>query len=281
MKRMNGLVAAALGTLALSPLQAIAQSAPAPTGQVAPGVYMTTPDDQWHVDAAVYGWAPTIDGRSNFPLGSGQGVSISPQDILNNLKLAGLASVSVSKGNVGGFVDLIYLDVGKHKQRDVTINTPEGPVTGAADINFDVKSLVGTVAGTYTVYFTPELNVQLLAGARALSLKETLNLNGVGGGPFEGASYNPQEKQTIWNGIVGARGRLSFGPQLKWFIPYYVDVGTGNSDVTWQIMSGVGYAFGWGDIGATYRYMDFKGKSDDVVQDLSFKGPLLGVVLHW
>ena len=163
----------------------------------------------------------------------------------------------------------------------MTIDTPEGPITGAADINLDIKSLVGTVAGTFTLYRTPELDVQLLAGARALSMKQTLNLNGVGGGPFEGESFNPNAKQTIWNGIVGARGRLNFGPQLKWFLPYYVDVGTGNSDVTWQIMSGVGYAFGWGDIGATYRYMDFKGKSGDALQQLSFKGPLLGVVLHW
>ena len=36
---------------------------------------------------------------------------------------------------------------------------------------------------------------------------------------------------TIWDGIIGAKGRLALGANRQWFVPYYVDVGTGAADI--------------------------------------------------
>ena len=44
-----------------------------------------------------------------------------------------------------------------------------------------------------------------------------------------------------WDGIVGAKGAFALGDKHKWVVPYYVDIGTGDSDVTWQAELGVGY----------------------------------------
>ena len=38
-----------------------------------------------------------------------------------------------------------------------------------------------------------------------------------------GATGSSQEN---WDAVVGARGRLTFGPEDRWFVPYYVDLGT-------------------------------------------------------
>jgi hypothetical protein len=64
-------------------------------------------------------------------------------------------------------------------------------------------------------------------------------------------------------------------------MPFYVDVGTGNSDLTWQAMLGFGYAFGWGDLGAVWRYLDYDLKSNGPIQDLNFNGPAVGVTFRW
>jgi len=60
-----------------------------------------------------------------------------------------------------------------------------------------------------------------------------------------------------------------------------VDVGTGESDLTRQGVGGLGYSFHWGDVLATWRYLDYKFKSGKKVADLSFNGPMIGVGFRW
>jgi hypothetical protein len=45
-----------------------------------------------------------------------------------------------------------------------------------------------------------------------------------------------------WNGVVGVKGRFSFGANREWFFPYYADVGASQSELTYQLMAGIGYA---------------------------------------
>jgi hypothetical protein len=35
-----------------------------------------------------------------------------------------------------------------------------------------------------------------------------------------------------WDAIVGLKGRATFGEEHRWFVPYYLDVGTGESSLT-------------------------------------------------
>jgi hypothetical protein len=56
-------------------------------------------------------------------------------------------------------------------------------------------------------------------------------------------------------------------------MPYYLDVGTGSSNWTWQALLGVGYAFDWGDVNLSDPQplaYDFNGKND---ADLRMTGP--------
>ena len=96
-----------------------------------------------------------------------------------------------------------------------------------------------------------------------------------------GREGNSEVKFDNWDGIVGAKGRLGFGPRREWFVPYYVDVGTGDSDLTWQGIVGIGYAFSWGEVIAAWRYLDYDFKSGQKIESVNLNGPAIGVAFHW
>jgi hypothetical protein len=128
------------------------------------------------------------------------------------------------------------------------------------------------------------LTADLVGGARMLDLKQTLGWNISGNlGPIDpGARSGTSEvKQTVWDGIVGVKGRYAFGDQLRWKVPFYVDVGAGESKMTWQAAAGIGYAFNWGELSALYRYLDYDLKSGTNIQSIRFSGPMVAATFRW
>jgi hypothetical protein len=81
--------------------------------------------------------------------------------------------------------------------------------------------------------------------------------------------------------IFGVRGRLAFGAKKTWFVPYYLDLGFGESDLTWQGIAGMGYAFRWGEVVAVWRYLYYDLQSGQAIADMNFSGPALGVTFRW
>ena len=86
------------------------------------------------------------------------------------------------------------------------------------------------------------------------------------------------ETADIWNGIVGIRGKLTFGD--RWFVPYYLDVGSGSSDLTWQGQAGIGYAFHWGNVLLVYRDQIFDSGAG-IIERLRLTGPAVGVGIRF
>jgi hypothetical protein len=86
---------------------------------------------------------------------------------------------------------------------------------------------------------------------------------------------------TNWDVIFGVRGRFAFGSQKALFIPYYLDMGVGDSDLTWQGVAGLGYAFGWGEIVAAWRHLYYDMSSGSAIDEISFSGPVAGVTFRW
>ena len=60
-----------------------------------------------------------------------------------------------------------------------------------------------------------------------------------------------------------------------------LDVGGGESDLTWQAMGGISYAFKWGEITAMWRYLSYDMKPGKSLKDLSFSGPMVGATWRW
>lgn len=242
--------------------------------------------DQWQFRASVYGWLPDIGGTTTFPTGPGPGINVDANRIIDSLKFTFMGTFEAQKGRWGVFTDLIYLDVGgsKSETRDLTLGRVDLPVGISANASLDLKAVVWTVAGSYRLATDPGATLDVLAGARLLDLKQTLgwqfsaDIGGIAPPPRTGSSVT---KADNWDGIIGVKGRLAFGDDRQWFVPYYADVGTGDSDLTWQGVLGIGYAFRWGEVFAAWRYLGYNFKSGSAVEDANFNGPGIGVAFRW
>lgn len=271
---MKHLTAAVLFALALpaalSPSIAVAQST----------------DDKWQFQAILYGYFPSLGGKTSFPAGSGSSIDVSNNQILSNLNFTVMGTFEARRGNWGIFTDLIYLDVSgsNNGTRDFSVGRREIPAGVSANLDLGLKGTLWTLAGEYRVAKSPTLEVDVLGGARLLDLEENLSFSLTGDvGPITGPGRSGSSKvdQSYWDAVVGVKGRYAFGDRREWFLPYYADVGTGQSDLTWQVFGGVGYSFSWGSVLAGWRYLDYKFASDSKVQDLNLNGPLVGVAFSW
>ena len=242
--------------------------------------------DQWKFRASIYGWLPDIGGSTTFPAGTGTSINVNADKILDTLKFTFMGTFEAQKGRWGAFTDVIYLDVGgsKSQTRDLTVGNVTLPAGVTADAQLDIKAWVWTLAGTYRVVSDPGFTMDVLAGARLLDVEEKLgwqfsaNLGGIAPPPRTG---NSELKDNVWDGIIGVKGRFAFGADREWYVPYYVDVGTGDSDLTWQGVTGIGYAFRWGELFAVWRYLDYNLKSGSKIEDVNFNGPAIGVAFRW
>lgn len=88
------------------------------------------------------------------------------------------------------------------------------------------------------------------------------------------------QHKDLYDGVVGVRGRYTFGDS-KWFVPYYVDVGTGSSSLTWQGSLGLGYAAGWGDVKLAYRHLYYRQSGNKLLHDFSISGPTLSATFRF
>ena len=99
---------------------------------------------------------------------------------------------------------------------------------------------------------------------------------GPGGSQIFPQSGSVTESEDLWDGIIGWEGRLNLGAS-KFYVPFYIDIGTGSSEVTWEGNLGLGYEFKWLDILLTYRHLYYNMDDDKLVQDVSFGGPAFGL----
>jgi hypothetical protein len=262
---------------ALLPVSANAQSAPA--GGLA---------EKWMFTATLYGWVPTIDGKVNFAEDRGStGIHASMSDVLTHLRMTFQGTLDAHNGRWGMFTDVVYVDVAgvKSNERDFSIGNIGIPATATADLDLTIKALVWTVAGEYRVASDPAWTVDVLGGARLLQMKPRLGYSitgDIGGIVLPGGrSGSKQVDESVWDGIVGVKGRYTFGDDRKWYAPFYLDVGTGQTQLTWQIAGGIGYSYNWGSVFAMWRYLDYNFASGKKLEDITMNGPMLGVAFRW
>jgi len=241
--------------------------------------------DEWKFRGSVYFWMPTFSGSATFSGNTTADFDIKFHTLLDKLKMGGMGSIEAQKGRWGAFADVIYLDLGGANTtiRDQTIDGVPLPTAVTVNKGLDFKGVITTLAGSYRLQAEPGSSFDVLAGARMLWLKLALNYEfSEDFGPFVGPNRSGSRSTsgTTWDAIVGAKGRAAFGDERKWFIPYYADIGTGQSQLTYQAQAGIGYAFSWGEVVATWRYLDWKEPGNHVPK-LTVNGPQLAVAFSW
>ncbi|MDM0110985.1 hypothetical protein QTI66_02440 [Variovorax sp. J22R133] len=260
----------------LGPCLASAQSTQADTGT-----------GNWRYSLSVYGYFPSIGGSSSVPsTPGGPTIDVNAGTVIDSLKFTFMGAFEAHNGRWGVFTDYIYLDLGgsKYGTRDFTIGGNAIPLSTQADLTWDLKGSLWTLGGEYRVMQTPALSIDLLAGARMFALKPSLRW-GISGdlGPIApaGRSGSFENSETLWDGIAGLKGRYTMGETRRWSFPFYADVGTGQSRLTWQAAAGVSYAYPWGELTAMWRYISYDMKSGSTIDNLNFNGPMLGATFRW
>jgi hypothetical protein len=259
---------------------ALAQQTDGPTG--------------WTFRVAPYLWLPTIDTTINYslpPLLGGRApteVSAGPGNYIPNLHFATAFAAEARYDRFSLLTDFMYVSVGTSASRVKEVDffgQPAVPLSRSSSISIgtNIKSVIWSLAGGYTVAEGDWGNVEVIAGFRYLGVDANTNYNLAvtvtgpqgGGGTFGGAG-NLSGSKGIWNGIGGVHGRIRLA-DTGLFIPYYFDIGAGGSKLTWQVASGLGYQAGWAGVSLTYRYLSLQQSNSSLIDHIRLGGPMMAV----
>ena len=245
----------------------------------------------WQFSVTPYAWVPSIDGTLRYQLPGQPGpdsadVSKDGASILEALNFAAMIAAEARYQRYSVLTDFIYLDLGgsSSKLRDVNFGGGGNAGVGANLDRGTESSLSGslwTLMGGYTVTQGDWGHADIVGGFRLFSLNSETNIRLAGDvtAPGGSASFNRNaklsESATLFDGIIGMRGRLVIGKGF--YAPYAFDIGAGSSTLTWQASAGLGYQFSWGGVALGYRHLSYEQSSKNLVQDLSFSGPFLAL----
>jgi hypothetical protein len=230
--------------------------------------------DQWQFAAAIYLWGADISGQTV----RGSDVEVGFSDLLDNLEMAFMGAFAARKNNWSFLTDVVYMDLGADKTVDlsVPIGAIQVPVTTSAGL--DLQGLVLHFAAGYGLYSEGKSRLDLIGGVRYVDLDTELFLELQSLGPDQSRTIS--DSLTAWDGIVGLKGHASLGE--RWYMPYYVDVGAGDSELTWQASAGIGFRAGsvW-DLALVYRHLEWDFDSTRLIDDFNISGSMLGVNFRW
>ena len=224
-------------------------------------------------DLSVYVWVPTTEGELGFDIpSSGDKIQVDPSELLQDLQMAGMLGFGAHKDRWSFLLDAIYLDLGDTNQSSVPLRVGSG-LDLQVGTEFELKGWIAGIAGDYHVIQSERADFGVVFGARYLSFDTDLTLQIDGPLPPQLPTEHHSQKSELLDGIVGVRGHYG----RKWYWSYYLDVGAGDSDLTWQAMTGFGYRWNWGDFFAVYRYLKYDEGEPGLLTDLSLGGPAVGV----
>ena len=251
--------------------------------------------DKWQFQITPYLWLPSIDGTLNYSVppgdGGGPGVSVGPTDWLSLINGGLLIGGSARKGRFSVFTDVVYLSMQNNKDGTIlSVNgdVPAGPISipVSADLTLSTRSdldgLAWTLAAGYTLKETELSLVDVFIGARffGIDVSTSWDLTADITTPDETRLLEAQgsiaASSNLTDGIVGVRGHVGIGDSNKWSMPFYVDVGAGSSDLTWQATVGLARSYGWGSLMLVYRHLEYDEAAGSLLQDFSFSGPAFG-----
>jgi len=247
-----------------------------------------SPADQWTFSLTPYVWLPNINGTLKYSIPPGAGgspeVEVGPNDYLQNLQAVIMLSGEVRRDRWSVFTDLIYLGFAKEDSSVKVIDFGGSLVSSSLNLatGSSLRGTAWTLGAGYAVQTGKAAKLDVFGGLRYFDLSASTDwqlsaaIIGPGPGQTFPRSGGISKSMELWDGIVGVKGRVPLGSS-HWSVPYYLDVGTGSSSLTYQWMLGIDYSFKWGGVMLAYRDLYFDQKDDKFIQDLRFSGPAVGV----
>ncbi|MFD0978233.1 hypothetical protein [Tropicimonas aquimaris] len=216
--------------------------------------------DSWQWGAELYFWGASLGGETT----TGTDIDMGIDKIIEDLNFGLMGTVAAQKGKWTVFGDLIYLDV--EEQGDTTV----GVLGMNVDIDgkVDLRGVISTLGVGYRVYEGAGTQLDITGGLRYLWLDSTIELSAAG------LNVKEEDSGTNIDGVVGFRGQSDINE--NWYLSYYGDVGTGESDLTWQAAAAINYRFQNFDVALGYRYLDWEFDDFGPFDDLNLSGAFLG-----
>jgi opacity protein-like surface antigen len=214
-------------------------------------------------------WTPDINIKTT----PGKEIQIGIDEIIENLDLVYMGTFGAAKGKWTFLTDLIYLNL-EHSDNHTLAQNPSASLELK---NLEMTAWIVSPMAVYNVLDADRMTLGLLAGARYLHLElETETEQRILLVTTESSNSTSGD---AWHGIVGVRGFVYLSG--KWYLPYYFDVGTGDTELTWQAFAGIDYRFERVGVSLGYRHLEWKlDESDaggDFLEKLEVSGPMVGI----
>lgn len=217
----------------------------------------------WKNEISIYGWLPSISATTPFP-NSGDS-SVDAEQIIDNLKMVFMGGYSGRNETWSVYGDLIYVDLGNSKNHTF-------PNNDVATVNLDMKAMLINAGVGYNVFNTDSGILDVIAGVRYMDLEVDLDTELF-------VNRNLSASQHFTDFLVGVKGHMNINEH--WYVPYEADIGTGDSQLSWQAFAGIGYRYDWGDVKLGYRYLEYDMEDGAIVEDLTLNGAVLGVSIKF
>ncbi|HMG36674.1 MAG TPA: hypothetical protein VKM94_22240 [Blastocatellia bacterium] len=216
--------------------------------------------DKWQFQFVPYIWFAGLKGQ----IGIGSritDVDADIGDIFDHLNFGFMAAFEARKGKFLLLSDLLYLKVS-------TENVTPGPLFSSAKLTQKVFLLEGDAG--YRLLEKEGSSLDAIAGIRFWHLHTRLLFT---------AGVLPETEDSRsknWvDGVGGLRGRAFV--TKSWFVFGKGDVGGGGSDLTYQLLGGIGATFKERfSLLAAYRYLHVNYDRNNFLFDVGIKGPALG-----
>jgi hypothetical protein len=208
-------------------------------------------EDGWKFDLEIKGWLPRIEMTS----AGGSEIDLGPDDILKNLEGTFQAEVGVRKGKWSLNTDIVYLGM-EFDDFDRVLD------------KVNMKEWIVTPKIGYRAFEGDWGYVKLEAGLRYTWAEVAIE----GRGPL-GRGFDEDVSGDIYDGIVGLSGEYNLCD--RWFLPFMLEAGTGDSDSVFAAFAGVGYRYKYADVLFVFKYLSYDFASDAPLQDITVYGPVI------
>ncbi len=273
----------------------------------------TAPADAWRFSLTPYVWLPTINAHIDYPIPAGGGggggaggaagggggaldglieTEIGPNKYLTNLNFALMLAGEARRGPWSVLVDYIGLRASGEGSSVGGLNIGGGrlpdPIVSAGldtGTRTTLRANVLNLAGGYTVIENERYRLDAIAGLRYARLEADLDWSLAGSVTLPDGTLALQRagstsaSRSPVDGIVGVRGRWRLDDH--WSIPYYLDVGTGSSQLTWQAFAGASRAFGWGELLFAWRHLSLQDERREIFRRVTLSGPTIGATFRF
>jgi hypothetical protein len=219
----------------------------------------------WEVVIAPYLWAAGLSGDVGVGGRTAQ-IDQSFGDILSDFDIGFMGVTEVRYDRFGIFSDVAYAKL------SATDKTPFQVL--ANKIHTESTSLMWTLAAEYRIVQQPGASLDVMAGFRLFSLKNSLEFKG---GPLGG--LDASDTETWADPIVGIKGSIDLTARL-YLTGWAMGGGFGvSSDSVWDVMAGLGYRFNDRlSMALGYRAAGVDYEKDGFTYDTVQQGPFSGIV---